>query len=157
MGTRATRIGDLAMVSPTDLAKNSARRKSITIDNSKVTGNQSDFPVWIDLTDAELAARAQSNGHDIYFTAADGTTRLDYEIQRWDATAHRLSAWVRVPMLRGQCADGAVRVLRDPTTTATPNAPGVFKSNFAAVWHLDDTLPATASPRRRVRTPARRC
>jgi hypothetical protein len=125
-----------------DLAMSNARRKSITVDNTKVTGNQTDFPVWIDLTDTDIAARAQANGQDIYFTAADGTTRLDYEIQRWDAAAHRLSAWVRVPMLAANSPTVLYVYYGDASTTATPNAPGVFKSSFAAVWHLDDTLPA---------------
>ena len=136
---------DLAMSSggPTDLAMSGARRKPITIDKTKVTGNQTDFPVWIDLTDPDLGARAQANGHDIYFTAADGTTRLDYEIQRWDPSAHRLTAWVRVPSLPANAPTVLYVYYGDPSTTATPNAPGVFKSSFAAVWHLDDTLPAT--------------
>ena len=137
-------MGDLASATPMDAAMKNARRKSVTIDNTKVNGNQTDFPVWIDLTDADIAARALANGHDIYFTAADGTTRLDYEIERWDAAAHRLSAWVRVPMLAANAATVLYVYYGDPTTTATANAPGVFKSSFAAVWHLDDTLPATA-------------
>jgi hypothetical protein len=137
-------MGDLATATPMDAAMKNARRKSVTIDNTKVNGNQTDFPVWIDLTDADIAARAQTDGHDIYFTAADGTTRLDYEIQRWDAAAHRLSAWVRVPTLAANAPTVLYVYYGDPTTTATPNAPGVFKSSFAAVWHLDDVLPATA-------------
>jgi MSHA biogenesis protein MshQ len=136
-------MGDLAVVSsPMDAAMANARRKSITIDNTKVTGNQTDFPVWIDLNDADIAARAQQNGQDIYFTAANGTTRLDYEIQRWDAAAHHLRAWVRVPTLPANAPTVLYVYYGDPTTTATPNAPGVFKSSFAAVWHLDDALPA---------------
>lgn len=134
--------------SPTDAMSDmavvvSGRRKSITIDKTKVSGTQNDFPVWIDLTDADVGARAQPDGHDIYFTAADGTTRLDYEIQRWDAAAHHLTAWVRVPTL--DAATSTVIYLRyGAAVTATPNAPGVFKSSFAAVWHLDDAIPATA-------------
>jgi hypothetical protein len=136
--------GDLGTATPMDAAMKNARRKSVTIDNTKVSGNQTDFPVWIDLTDGDIAAHAQANGHDIYFTAADGTTRLDYEIERWDATAHRLSAWVRVPMLAANAPTVLYVYYGDATTTATPNAPGVFKSSFAAVWHLDDALPAGA-------------
>jgi hypothetical protein len=140
----AAPAGDLATVAPMDAAMKKAHRKSITIDNSKVSGNQTDFPVLIDLTDADLAAQAQPNGHDIYFTAADGTTRLDYEIEHWDAAAHRLTAWVRVPMLPANAPTVLYVCYGDATTSATPNAPGVFKSSFAAVWHLDDALPATA-------------
>ena len=44
-------------------------RKQITIDNTKVDSDQTDFPVLISLdTDADLAAKAQSDGDDILFT-----------------------------------------------------------------------------------------
>ena len=144
---------DLAVAPPTDAAMMGAsdlaasppgRRKPITIDNTKVNGSQADFPVWIDLTDADIAARAQPNGHDIYFTAADGTTRLDYEIQSWSSSTHRLEAWVRLPMLVATAPTVFYVDYGDPSATATPNPAGVFKSSFAAVWHLDDALPATS-------------
>ena len=118
------------------------RRKSITIDPTKVNGNQTDFPVWIDLVDADIAARAQPDGSDIFFTAADGTMRLDHQLQSWDGAAHHLSAWVRVPML----TSGPPTVLYvnygDPAAAPAQNAAGVFRASFAAVWHLDDALPA---------------
>ncbi len=142
--------GDLAMgmpgdmpTTPVDMATKPGRRKSITIDNTKVNGNQTDFPVWIDLTDSDIAARAQPSGSDIYFTAADGTTVLDYEIQGWNATTHRLSAWVRVPALAGNAPTVLYVYYGDPAATAMPNAAGVFKSSFSAVWHLEDATSAT--------------
>ncbi|HEX8950859.1 MAG TPA: DUF2341 domain-containing protein, partial [Polyangia bacterium] len=138
---------DAAMMGARDLAGTTgpvAWRKSITIDNTKVSGALADFPVWIDLTDADLAAHAQANGSDIFFTAADGTTRLDYEIQGWSAASHRLLAWVRVPSL-GSGAPTVIYVVYGAVNPApTPNAPGVFTSSFAAVWHLDDATPAAA-------------
>ncbi len=143
MGTPADLAGaDLAMAAPGDMATN-ARRKSLTIDNTKVNGNQTSFPVWIDLTDGDIAARAQADGHDIFFTAADGTTKLDYQIQKWDASAHRLSAWVRVPSLPANAPTVLYVYYGDATTTAMPNPAGVFSSSFSAVWHLDDAANAT--------------
>jgi len=139
-------VGDMASPPPPmDMAKKKGRRKTVTIDKSKVTANQTDFPVWIDLTDADIAASAQANGSDIFFTAADGTTVLDYQITRWDAAGHRLNAWVRVPSLPANANTVLYVYYGDPSATATPNAPGVFKSSFAAVWHLDDALPAAAN------------
>ena len=135
---------DASMMGASDLVGPIAWRKPITIDNTKVSGPQSDFPVWIDLTDADIAARAQADGHDIYFTAADGTTRLDFELQGWNAASHHLMAWVRVPMLAANAPTVIFVCYGDPAAGATPNAPGVFKSSFAAVWHLDDAAPASA-------------
>lgn len=134
---------DLTTVSmPPDMAKR-ARRKSITVDNSKVNGNQTNFPVWIDLTDADVAARAAADGHDLFFTASDGATKLDFQIQRWDAASHKLNAWVRVPSLPASAPTVLYLYYGDPTTTATQNPAGVFSSGFAAVWHLEDAANST--------------
>ncbi|MGZ3427493.1 MAG: DUF2341 domain-containing protein, partial [Polyangia bacterium] len=142
-----TTTTDAAMMGATDLAGvtgPSAWRKSITIDNTKVGGALTDFPVWIDLTDADIAAHAQADGQDIYFTAADGTTKLDHELQSWNAASHRLLAWVRVPTL-GTTAPTVIYVdYGNANAGRAQNAPGVFKSSFAAVWHLDDAVPTTA-------------
>jgi hypothetical protein len=134
---------DAAMPDATDAMAGNGRRKSITIDHTKVAAAQTDFPVWIDLTDADIAARARADGHDIYFTAADGTTRLDHEIQTWDANAHRLGAWVRIPALDNAASTVIYVHYGDLGAAPNPNPQGVFKSSYAAVWHLDDELPAT--------------
>ena len=128
---------------PADIAPVVALRKPITVDNTKVNGPQTDFPLWIDLVDADLGAHAQANGQDIFFTAADGTTNLDYQIQSWDPSGHHLSAWVRVPMLNDKMPTVLYLNYGDPSRASAPNPSGVFKSGFAAVWHLDDALPAS--------------
>lgn len=126
-----------------DLATSTARRKAISIDKSKVPSTQTDFPLWIDLTDADIGARAQADGHDIWFTAADGTTRLDHELQSWNPTTHRLNAWVRVPTLDSKNTTTIYLRYGDATTAQAPNPVGVFLSSFAAVWHFDDANPTT--------------
>jgi len=42
------------------------RRKPIVIDHTKVAANLTDFPVLIDLTDADLASKAQDDGDDSF-------------------------------------------------------------------------------------------
>ena len=115
-----------------------ARRKPITIHAAAVTGTQTDFPIWIDLNDADIAARARTDGTDILFTNANGAA-LDHEIQRWDPVAPRLQAWVRVPSLAH--ADLKIYVEYGDLERATaPNPASVFRASFAAVWHLEDTV-----------------
>jgi hypothetical protein len=132
---------DLATGGSTDLAV-ARLRKLIRIDPTAINSTLTDFPVWIDLTDADLGAHAQADGRDIHFIAADSTTPLDYQIQSWQAS--RLQAWVRVPTLSASAATLIYVYYGDPATAVTPNAAGVFQSGFAAVWHLDDAAPATA-------------
>jgi Concanavalin A-like lectin/glucanases superfamily/Domain of unknown function (DUF2341) len=119
-----------------------ARRKPITILGTKVSGSLADFPVWIDLVDADIAARAQPNGADIFFTDSNGGA-LDRELASWSQATHELRAWVRLPSLAMQ--DTTIYVeYGDASKAPSPNPAGVFKSSFAAVWHLDDALSATA-------------
>jgi hypothetical protein len=134
---------DAAMPDGNDAMASNARRKEIRFDNTKVSGPQTDFVAWIDLNDAELAARAQPDGRDIYFTAADGTTRLDHAIQIADPGTHHFAAWVRIPLLSATTAISIYVCYGDPGAAPAPNPAGVFKASFAAVWHLDDVLPAT--------------
>lgn len=119
-----------------------AYRKPITIHGAKVTGSQTDFPVWIDLSDADIAGRASASGADIFFTAANGSP-LGYERERWNPASHRLLAWVDVPSL-DHSTETTIYVEYGDLAKATAADPrAVFGSDFAAVWHLDDTLATT--------------
>jgi hypothetical protein len=120
-----------------DATMSTLRQKTITI-GSGVNGTLVSFPLWITLTDSDLASRARSDGTDIYFLA--GTTKLDYQIQSWTKNTGRLDAWVRVPSL----AAGTQILMRygDVTAAHAANAPGTF-TGYQAVWHLDDSLQNT--------------
>ncbi len=115
-------------------------RKNITIDKSKVPSDQSNFPVLISLTsDADLAARAMTNGNDILFTTSDGTTKLSHEIESYRNSTGALVAWVKVPVVNSTTSTAntiiymyygysSAGVQQDPTN--------VWDSNYKAVWHL---------------------
>ncbi len=70
-------------------------RKRITIDSAQIPSDQTNFPVLIKTTDLDLT-KAQANFDDILFTAADGTTKLDHEIEDYDQVTGKLVAWVEV-------------------------------------------------------------
>jgi len=74
-------------------------RKALIIDADQVAANLTDFPLLVDLTDADLQSKALPSGDDILFTGDDGTTLLDYEIESYDGVAGSLIAWVEVPTL----------------------------------------------------------
>jgi hypothetical protein len=59
-----------------------------------------DFPLCVILdqtTHPEVFANARADGFDLRFTLEDGTTLLDHELVRFDPSAGRAEAWVRVP------------------------------------------------------------
>jgi MSHA biogenesis protein MshQ len=123
-----------------DAAVSRQRRKQITIDRSRVRtpsgGPLASFPVLFAVVDADIAGRASADGSDIYFVAADGETRLDHEIEKWNPGTGQLVAWVKLPSLPSS-EDTVFYVYYGDPAAATPEAPAeVWTSSFAAVWHL---------------------
>ena len=122
-------------------------RKGIIIDHTKLSGSATltNFPVLISITDTDLAAGAQSSAHDILFTAADGATKLSHEVEAYNSSTGKLSAWVQVPSL-SPTADTIIYVYYgNPSATDQQNKTGVWDSNYSGVWHLGDGVTLTAN------------
>lgn len=115
-------------------------RKRLTIDHTKVTADLTDFPVLVSLTsDSDLASGAQGNGNDILFTSANGTTKLDHEIEQYVASTGQLVAWVRVPSL-SSVIDTAIYIYYNNSSCGNQQNPtGVWNSSYQAVWHMSET------------------
>jgi hypothetical protein len=115
-------------------------RKRITIDHTKVSADLTDFPFLVSLaSDADLASIAQSNGNDILFTSANGTTKLDHEIEQYVAGTGQLVAWVRVPSL-SSVIDTVIFVYYGNSSCGNQQNPsGVWNSSYKAVWHMSET------------------
>lgn len=107
-------------------------RRPLVIDADKVAGPLVDFPVFVQLTQPEVAAASRPDGADLVFTAADGTTRLDHHVESWDPATGQLAAWVRVPSL-GDTADTVVYLYY-----ANPSA--VDQQDAVGVWGADADL-----------------
>ena len=116
-------------------------RKSITINFGQVTGDQTNFPVLINLpSDSELAANARSDGFDIAFTDSTGLVQLDYEREEFDSNTGELVAWVRIPNLSSSVNTVIYLYYGDPDATDQANPVGVWDSNFQGVWHLEELV-----------------
>ncbi len=113
-------------------------RKAITIDADQVSASLSDFPLLVNTNDSHLLANAESTGVDILFTAADGTSLLDYEIESYSNTT-ALVAWVRIDTL-SDTTDTVIYMYYDnPSATSLEDANGVWDSNYVMVQHLNET------------------
>ncbi len=123
-----------------------SRRIPITVDSAQVGADLTNFPVLVSLTNATLAAEAQADGSDIRFTAADGVSPLDHEIERFDSGTGTLVAWVRVPTVTS-ATDTSLFLL-----FGAANAPDqqairtTWDPSAAGVWHLSGD-PAGSEPR----------
>ena len=73
-------------------------RKALTINSDQVAGDLTDFPVLVSLTDSDLSGKAQDDGDDFVFVAADGS-RLKHEIESYASSTGALVAWVKIPSL----------------------------------------------------------
>ncbi len=115
-------------------------RKLITIKASEVTADQTNFPVLINLaSDTDLATNARNDGLDIVFTAADGSTKLSYEIEEFNSTTGELVAWAEVPSLSSTVNTNLYLYYGNPTASDQQDINGVWDSNFIGVWHLDES------------------
>ena len=134
-----------------------AYRKQITIDHTKVgigtTTPLLNFPMLFSVTDADLKFTgsggkvASSTGLDILFTSADGTTKLDYEMDYYSSTTGQVTAWVRIPSLSPTTDTSIYIYFGNASASDQSNKTGVWDSNYKGVWHLSDgtTLSATDS------------
>jgi biopolymer transport protein ExbB len=115
-------------------------RDPLTIHHQMVAADQSDFPVLVDVTLAPIRA----DGADLRFTAADGRTQLDYELDTIDAATGHVLAWVRVPALSAS-NDTALFVYHGNAGAVTAEDPAqVWMAGYSAVWHLREDPSGTA-------------
>jgi hypothetical protein len=119
-------------------------RKKITLNAANVTANLSDFPALISITDSDLASHARSDGWDILFTAGDETTRLQHEIESYNATTQNLVAWVKIPSLSSSAnTDIYMYYGNSGVTGSSANATGVWDTNFKMVQHMEEASGGT--------------
>ncbi|MHA2334888.1 MAG: DUF2341 domain-containing protein, partial [Candidatus Hodarchaeales archaeon] len=116
-------------------------RKTVTINASEVSGsgNLINFPVLVNLTDANLqdTDKVQVDGDDIVFTDASGT-KLDHEIEYFNQSTGQLIAWVRLPSLSNTSDTNITMYYGNNAVNSQENPEGVWDSNYKGVWHLSE-------------------
>src|ERR1700730_15256149 len=73
-------------------------RKLVTIDHTKISGGSSigNFPLLFSVTDPDLRVTTSGgsigkpDGSDILFTASDGVTKLNHEIESYNSSTGQL-------------------------------------------------------------------
>lgn len=113
-------------------------RKVITVDAGQVSGPLTNFPLLVDITDADLASDAQPDGDDIAFTDINGT-QLSHEIELYDGDTGQVIAWVKVPSLSSTENTLLFMYFGNSTATNQEDLAGTWDSNFVMVQHLDET------------------
>ncbi|NGP87819.1 DUF2341 domain-containing protein [Fodinibius halophilus] len=129
-------------------------RKRIQINDSQVSGTQplSNFPTLVNITNTDLRSAANGgfvengNGFDIIFTADDGSTQLNHQLESYDATTGEITAWVQVPALAAQNNTYIYVYYGNTSVSTDPSVPTTWDSNYQMVQHFNNSfLDATAN------------
>jgi hypothetical protein len=101
-------------------------RRPLGIESDLVAGPLTDYPMLVQVVDAGLAAGLQADAADLVFTADDGVTRLDHQVESWDPLTGALTAWVRVPALDPNTDALLYLYLGNPTAEDQQDPVGVW-------------------------------
>ena len=117
-------------------------KKVITINHSQVAGDLDEFPVLIDILDADLhdAAKVQSDGDDILFVQNGIVLAHEIELfkQDYDATYAHLVAWVKAN-LSGTVDTPIAMYYGNSYVGPQQNPVELWSNGFTGVWHLAET------------------
>jgi len=114
-------------------------RKKITLDRTKVSGTSDliDFPVLISHIDNNMFSKSQSAGQDILFTDDLGN-KLAHEIENFDQTTKRITAWVKIPKLSPFRNIIIYLYYGNPYVEDQQQMASVWDTNFKGVFHLNE-------------------
>lgn len=116
-------------------------RRTLSVPAGRVAATLTDFPVLVDVTDPGLVGVARSDGGDIRFTAADGTTLLDHELVAYDDGSGAVRAWVELPSVAAGSATTFHLYAGAPNAPAQQDVHGTWSNGYLGVWHLVDDDP----------------
>ncbi|HUS08691.1 MAG TPA: DUF2341 domain-containing protein, partial [Bryobacteraceae bacterium] len=122
-----------------------ANRRKITIDHTRISGALANFPLLVSLANPELKSISNGGkvsdpgGNDIVFTAADGTTRLNHELESYNPSSGSIAAWVQVPSVNPS-TDIPIYIYYGKAGAAAQQKPAsVWDSGYRVVNHFKDT------------------
>ncbi len=116
----------------------------ITIDPSKVAGNETDFPVLI--TESNLVGAFWDkvlDGSDIFCTLEDAT-KLKRELVTLNKDARKLELYVKIPSLSGSI-NTTFRLHFGNSSLSETNDTDTWNSNFEVVMHMQEDAAAVAA------------
>ncbi|MGB6679701.1 MAG: DUF2341 domain-containing protein, partial [Candidatus Bathyarchaeia archaeon] len=124
--------------SPVWYDENWQYRQKLTINQTKVTCDLTNFPILVFLDNINLT-KAQNDGDDILFT--DSTQqKLNHEIEFFSNATGTLYAWVRIPNLDSDSATVIYIYYGNNAASDQRNPAGVWDSNYKMVQHLNEDI-----------------
>jgi hypothetical protein len=124
-------------------------RVKVTVDNTKVSANLSDFPIYLDLSGlpAGFHSNVRSDGGDIRITTSDGETEVPREVVWYDADTDTGEVHFKGTLSSSEDTDFYIYYgkadANDYADDDTYGAENVWDSNYKAVHHLEDVTTST--------------
>ena len=121
-------------------------RKRITFDPARVSGpsDLTNFPAMIKIaSDNDLRVTGSggyvenANGYDIIFTADDGVTQLNHQLEKYVSTTGALTVWVKIPSLSTSINTYIYMYYGNAAIATDQSNTGVW-NNYHGVWHLEN-------------------
>jgi len=111
-------------------------RVLITVDQDKVEGDLTDFPMLINGIYPELK-KAQDDFDDVLFVSYDHTSQFDHEIESYDEETGAITAWVKVDLSTSE--DIKFWMYYGNSDASNQENPSqVWSKGYEAVYHLSD-------------------
>jgi hypothetical protein len=123
-------------------------RKKITIDKTKICGvsTLANFPILVSFIDPDLRTVANggkvqnASGYDIDFTASDGTTILDHQVEKYVATTGEYVGWVRIPSISSAANKDIYMYYGNCSISTDQTDATTWNSNHKGIWHLHNSV-----------------
>ena len=113
-------------------------RVKITVNHEQVGEEVTDFPMLVKITNNQkLFKNAKQDGHDLVFTSSDGITKLDHEVEAYNADNQELISWVKVPKL-SVTEDTVLYAYYGNPTSEDQQKPTNVWGSYGAVYHLNN-------------------
>ena len=106
------------------------------------SGNLNDFPILIEYTAPVLRSVANggvvnnANGYDVVFTAANGNTLLDFQLDHYNAATGNYAAWVRMNNLSLSGTTDIYMYYGNPAVTTNQSTTNTWDASFETVYHF---------------------
>ncbi|MBU0687393.1 MAG: DUF2341 domain-containing protein [Candidatus Margulisbacteria bacterium] len=123
-------------------------KRAITVYNTTNYNDLSEYQIEIniDSSDTTFWANVKSDGGDIRFTDADGTTLLDYYIDSFDYAGQSTRIWVKVPTINAASTHAIYMFYGNAVATSTSSIEATFSySDLRTVGYVVSSIVAASN------------
>ncbi len=116
-------------------------RQAITVKAGATAADLADFPALVHITNGAngvFANAASPQGYDVVFTAADGLTKLNHDLETFNKASgsEELAAWVNTPLSKDH--DTVIYMYYGGPDLGNPSSSQTWDSHYMMVQHLQE-------------------